>query len=126
MFRIVLQQIAGLSQPFENVADSILIDHFPYVIGRHGSCDYQLHEPQISRWHCRFVDAGTEVQISDLESHNGTILNNQRVLSPHPVLTGDILILGRCQFRIDVQCIPSPWEQMPPTRDDLETTPVGG
>jgi pSer/pThr/pTyr-binding forkhead associated (FHA) protein len=104
MFRIILEPFFNATHLYQPSGESIIIDSFPFVLGRHSSCDYRLDEPQISRWHCRFVDAGTEVHVSDLESRNGTFINGLRVMAPQPVHTGDILTLGRCQFRVDVHC----------------------
>jgi pSer/pThr/pTyr-binding forkhead associated (FHA) protein len=104
MFRVTLQPILGAPRSYEPDSDSIVIDQFPFVIGRHNSCDFRLDMPQISRWHCRFLDTGTEVEIQDLDSRNGTFLNNLRVQAPQRIRTGDILMLGRTQFRVDIWC----------------------
>lgn len=104
MFRIILEPCYNAAQPYQDATESIVVENFPFVLGRHSSCDYQLDSPQVSRWHCRLIDAGHEVHISDLESRNGTIVNGQPVVAPQPLLSGDILVVGRCQFRVDLRC----------------------
>ena len=78
----------------------LVIDHFPFVIGRDEGCDYQADYPSISRRHCRLYLAGNMVWLQDLESRNGTFLNGQRVNTPRIVQDGDMLSLSLHFFRI--------------------------
>jgi len=125
MYRIILEPVSSSAQAYAQGMPSVVIERFPFVLGRHGSCDYQFDEPQISRWHCRFVDAGSEIQVTDLDSRNGTFLNNLPLHSPQPIQTGDILMLGRWQFRIDMQCRYSPQDRVPLTKSEVETRTAG-
>ena len=58
------------------------------VIGRGSDCDIQLEDKLVSRRHAliRFVD--DDFEIEDLDSSNGTYLNNERV-GRSPILNGD-------------------------------------
>ena len=49
------------------------------LVGRHSGCDVRLPLSDVSRRHCRFVFASSSWQVVDLESLNGTFVNNQKV-----------------------------------------------
>ena len=50
-----------------------------FVIGRVQGCDLVISDPKASRRHARLSVAGSVVEIEDLESHNGTLLNGKPV-----------------------------------------------
>src|SRR6516164_4023072 len=102
MLRIVLQPMVNPYEPYPGSEGIVDVDRFPFVLGRHASCDYQLDQPHISRWHCSFSVIGTQVWLRDLESRNGTYINNTKLLAPRPVQTGDLISLGMCLFRVHV------------------------
>jgi pSer/pThr/pTyr-binding forkhead associated (FHA) protein len=116
MFRIVLQPMVNQYEECHGSEATIEIDRFPFVLGRHASCDYQLDQPHISRWHCSFSIIGEQVWVRDLESRNGTYLNNIKLAAPRPVQSGDLLALGMYLFRVHLQTRAS-------TQSQLATTP---
>jgi pSer/pThr/pTyr-binding forkhead associated (FHA) protein len=81
----------------------ILIDRYPFVIGRRSGNDCCLPLACISRRHCQLTREAGEVLVQDLESHNGTFVNGRRALKPLPLQHGDELSLGPVQFRVLVQ-----------------------
>jgi diguanylate cyclase (GGDEF)-like protein len=64
------------------------------LIGRAGTCEIHLDQEEISRTHCKVVSANGQVQIYDLESTNGTYVNDQLV-SEHVMQDGDLIKIGR-------------------------------
>jgi pSer/pThr/pTyr-binding forkhead associated (FHA) protein len=80
----------------------ILVDRFPFVIGRRSDNDCSLPLAFVSRRHCQFTRAEDQVLVQDLESYNGTYVNGKRATSPVPVRHGDELTLGPCSFRVMV------------------------
>lgn len=116
MLRIILQPMVNQYEQCIGSEGIVEIGRFPFVIGRHASCDYQMDQPHISRWHCSFAVIGTEVWLRDLESRNGTYVNSQRLLAPQPVQTGDLVALGMNLFRVYVQ-------SRSPTRGHMAMTP---
>ncbi len=64
-----------------------------YTIGRQGSCDIMIEDPQASRQHAQFVKEGAGWAISDLNSTNGTLLNGQTV-THRRLKDGDIITVG--------------------------------
>ncbi len=64
------------------------------VLGRASTCDITLPEPEISRRHARLVFQAGGYAVEDLGSTNGTFVNEQRVVGPHPLRPGDRIRLG--------------------------------
>jgi uncharacterized RDD family membrane protein YckC len=64
------------------------------VIGRSRSCDIRLREDSVSRLHAALVWRNQELVLEDLGSSNGTFVNGERVLGPHPVAAGDVVLFG--------------------------------
>ena len=52
--------------------DDIVVDRFPFLLGRHPECDHQLYHPLVSRRHCQLTQAGGHLVVRDLQSKNGT------------------------------------------------------
>ena len=68
------------------------------TIGRSTGADFIVDAPLVSRVHCRLTalpDGALEVQ--DLESTNGTFLNDERVVSAR-LSSGDRLGVGRIEL----------------------------
>lgn len=75
------------------------------VIGRGSDCNLRLSAPQMSRRHC-FLRVGREgVSVTDLDSSNGTYVNNKRIKPGERVelVTGSILSLGPVSFIVQVK-----------------------
>src|SRR6516225_6681549 len=89
LMKMLLQTIWPLDENRE-----IVVDHFPFVIGRRSDNDCALALVFVSRRHCRFTLDDHHVMVQDLESYNGTFVNGKRVTSPLPISHGDELTLG--------------------------------
>jgi len=64
------------------------------VIGRDVNADVAVNTAEVSRRHARLLlDAGVYI-IEDLGSTNGTFINGQRLNSPMPLRSGDVIMLG--------------------------------
>jgi pSer/pThr/pTyr-binding forkhead associated (FHA) protein len=90
------------SQPVDDLRE-ILIDRFPFVIGRRSDSDCALPLAFISRHHCQFILNDDQVLVQDLESYNGTFVNGQKASHPLPVRHGDELSLGPVSFRVVIE-----------------------
>jgi len=70
------------------------------TIGRVEDNMFQIAEPSVSSHHCEVLLRGSDIVIKDLDSTNGTFINNQKigesVLNP-----GQILRLGNVELRLD-------------------------
>ena len=87
--------------PLESTRE-IVVDRFPFVIGRRSENDGTLPLACVSRRHCRMTRTGEQVLVHDLDSHNGTYVNGTLVTNPLPIRNGDELKLGPCPFRVMV------------------------
>ena len=52
----------------------------PTVIGRHPECEIQIDDISVSRRHAQILYTGGSFYLEDLDSRNGTFLNDQQVL----------------------------------------------
>jgi DNA-binding NtrC family response regulator len=66
----------------------------PVDIGRGVECDLQLVGSGISRAHARLTMAGDRAALTDLQSRNGTLLNQSLLAGPSEVGHGDELGVG--------------------------------
>jgi pSer/pThr/pTyr-binding forkhead associated (FHA) protein len=67
----------------------------PVVLGRDESADVVLEDGQISRRHARVTpSASGGIVVEDLESTNGTYVNQDEVHSPVNLVPGDELLVG--------------------------------
>lgn len=75
------------------------------VIGRGSDCNLRLSAPQMSRRHC-FLRVGRDgVSVTDLDSSNGTYVDNKRIKPGERVelKTGSILTLGPINFIVHLK-----------------------
>jgi pSer/pThr/pTyr-binding forkhead associated (FHA) protein len=68
------------------------------VLGRTDDNDIIVEHRSISRNHAKFVRQGDRVQVLDLKSSNGTLVNGEEV-DQHTLRSGDVIELGRVQLR---------------------------
>jgi pSer/pThr/pTyr-binding forkhead associated (FHA) protein len=69
------------------------------TIGRSPECDIRINDPGLSRVHARLVPGEDGVQVEDLNSTNGTFLNDRRVLREKARM-GDEIGLDKLRFRL--------------------------
>lgn len=68
------------------------------IIGRErAAANIVLRDPNVSRRHAQITLAGTEWSIEDLNSTNGTLVNNRRI-TRCPLRNGDVLTFGLSTF----------------------------
>lgn len=73
-----------------------------HVVGRGADVDFCLtHDPELSRHHARLEVTSTEVFVEDLDSRNGTWVDDRRVTGRTPVPPGASLRVG--STRVDLQ-----------------------
>jgi pSer/pThr/pTyr-binding forkhead associated (FHA) protein len=67
------------------------------TIGRSTGASFIVEAALVSRVHCRLTAGATELEVTDLESTNGTFVNGERV--PRATLKhGDRLGVGRVEL----------------------------
>jgi pSer/pThr/pTyr-binding forkhead associated (FHA) protein len=96
----VLLRRAAPDGPLEGWSPAIVIESFPFVLGRHPECSHTVPDPMVSRYHCSFFLQGEQVWVQDMNSRNGTYVNGQLVVLPHVLHDGDELRLAGHVFRV--------------------------
>lgn len=70
------------------------------VIGRSDSCNIYLDDLKMSRFHFEIEMINGELWINDLNSANGTYLNNMKISGKRKLKTNDIIVAGQATFTI--------------------------
>jgi pSer/pThr/pTyr-binding forkhead associated (FHA) protein len=83
--------------------DSIPLARSPLVLGRRESCDICLQFPSISGAHCELTYKEGLWILRDLDSKNGTLVNDIRMdMGARKIVHhGDILSIGKRSFKIE-------------------------
>ena len=76
------------------------IESVPFVVGRADDCDLTLIDNRISRHHSELRISGDLLWIRDLESTNGTFVNNNRIEHAQLLDPEDIVSFGNYRFRV--------------------------
>lgn len=78
-----------------------------FIIGRAEDCNLRIQNPLVSRHHCVLAVEGDNVYARDLESRNGTGINNQRLAGSQRVHDGDILWVAATPLAVRIQREPA-------------------
>ena len=77
------------------------------TIGRAAPCALLLEGPEVSRAHCRIDVEGDEVTVTDLNSTNGTFLDNKRLTGSAPFPHGALVRIGNyvltCEYQSELR-----------------------
>jgi two-component system, NtrC family, response regulator AtoC len=64
------------------------------LVGRAAEADLRIDRTPISRKHARILVTEREVQIEDLQSHNGVRVNGERIEAARLLASGDVVTVG--------------------------------
>ncbi|XXV31314.1 sigma 54-interacting transcriptional regulator [Sorangium sp. So ce1389] len=64
------------------------------IVGRSDDADVRLDTAAVSRRHAKIVVSGGEIRITDLGSHNGTVVNGERIEGSRTLGSGDVVAIG--------------------------------
>ncbi len=78
----------------------IPLDKFPFTVGRNTDCSLCLNSVNISRNHARFMLKNSAVYILDLESTNGTVVNNKKIGKETVLKNNYKISFGEFEFKI--------------------------
>jgi EAL domain-containing protein (putative c-di-GMP-specific phosphodiesterase class I) len=87
----------------DQVARSVTIASWPFVIGRSPSVTLTIASPTVSSQHAELRLENGGLVVSDLGSTNGTFVNGTRVTSEATIRAGDLLQLAEIVFRVTEQ-----------------------
>ncbi len=82
------------------------LNHERTLIGRLDDCQIRIPIAGVSRKHCEILVDGGSLSIRDLDSSNGTFVNQERV-SDQPLSAGDLISVGGLVFLVTVNGEPS-------------------
>jgi pSer/pThr/pTyr-binding forkhead associated (FHA) protein len=74
-------------------------------IGRDPACDYVLSDPTVSSRHARMVYLQEQWWVEDLNSTNGTYLNDQSLDQPTVITHGDRVQFGQIEFLVTIDLL---------------------
>jgi EAL domain-containing protein (putative c-di-GMP-specific phosphodiesterase class I) len=83
--------------------EPIVIEKFPFTLGRNESCDYQVPSTRVSREHATIGKDGKHFRIKDLGSTNGTLLNGKKIAEAL-LSDGDLLTFADAEFCFRTPC----------------------
>lgn len=89
------------------------------VIGRTNSCDLRIPVPDVSRKHCELVLEDDELVLRDLESSNGTLCNDKRVVEIE-LEPGDTIAVGPVRFVVQIEGDPAEVAPLPTTLGSVD------
>src|SRR5215210_7684783 len=84
------------------------------TIGRVEDNTFQIAEPSVSSHHCEVLLRGSDVVIKDLNSTNGTFINNEKV-SESVLKPGQVLRLGQIEMRLETEAATPPSKKVDQT-----------
>jgi len=84
-----------------------------FIVGRGDDAVIMLDDPQVSRHHCLLTRRGNGLEIRDLGSGNGTLVNGAKI-SNQPLADGDLIGVGPFEISVRIQGGEPPPEPMAP------------
>jgi FHA domain len=72
------------------------------VLGRGDRAEIRLEDPFASSRHARIYEQGNTLVVEDLDSTNGTYLNEELLQTPRPLHPGDRVRIGDSEFAFEV------------------------
>jgi hypothetical protein len=77
--------------------------HIPeIIIGRDAGCDFPIPEDSVSKHHSRLSYHNNQWWVEDLNSTNGTFINNVPVKTPFVIISGDEIRCGSANLQITI------------------------
>jgi pSer/pThr/pTyr-binding forkhead associated (FHA) protein len=92
----------------------VSITRSEFLIGRDPTCNLRPASVLVSKRHCALLVRGNQVFVKDLNSTNGTFVNDQPIEGESELRDKDVLKVGAAAFRVLIE--------VPPTVD--KPTPV--
>lgn len=74
-----------------------------FLIGRGDDCQLRPNSDLISRHHCVLFVGSAGAIVRDLNSRNGTFVNDERITGDRPLQSGDRLSVGQLTFEVRIK-----------------------
>ena len=72
------------------------------ILGRRNTCDVCLNDPKVSSIHAEITYEADGLYITDLNSTNGIVLNEEKIENRSMLRNQDVLIIGDCMINIEI------------------------
>ena len=115
-YRLVVRQGPIPGQIFE-------LNRNEVSVGRDISNDFVINDAEVSRKHAKLTLEGDRYKIEDLNSTNGTYIDGQRLIGPHVLAIGEIIMFGD-NVGVIFDGEPARPDVTVPSTADLGMTPV--
>lgn len=73
------------------------------IIGRSQTCDFLIEDQIVSAEHTRLSYHLNHWWVEDLQSTNGTFLNQERLISPAVLTSGDQIQIGQVTLKVQME-----------------------
>jgi pSer/pThr/pTyr-binding forkhead associated (FHA) protein len=73
------------------------------IIGRNQTCDFLIEDQIVSAEHARLSYHHNHWWVEDLQSTNGTFLNQERLISPAVLTSGDQIQIGQVTLKVQME-----------------------
>jgi hypothetical protein len=94
-------KLPHLKRTMGNSFETIVLKRFPFMLGRlESQVDYCINNPAIGKLHAEILKTPDDYAISDINSLNGTFVNDERVQPGQSMIikNGDRIVLGNEEF----------------------------
>ncbi len=89
--------------PLEGVGEALMFTVHEVMIGRSTGCDLCLRDETVSSRHARLSYHQNQWWVEDVQSTNGTFLNDERVSVPTVIASGDELRVGQVRYLVAIE-----------------------
>jgi len=79
-----------------------------FLIGRSTECQLSLDDPLVSRKHAMLAVADEMVEVQDLGSRNGVLVNGEKIVGVHRLAHGDRITVGSQEMTLSVTSTAGP------------------
>ena len=103
--RLSIQKQPGITIETKLGQDKVSKSHFSQnevMIGRDTNCELSVMDEALSAHHARIIFHHGQWWLEDLNSTNGTFLNQEKLIVPAVVITGDEFKCGNTFFNIRI------------------------
>jgi hypothetical protein len=94
-------EITLAAMDLDNLLQSFAIPEI--TLGRDSTCTFIIPDETISSNHARLSYHNSQWWVEDLQSTNGTFLNEERLYTPTVVIDGDEIKLGKICLQISIK-----------------------
>ena len=102
--KLISRRIPKITITLENESDNPLsFEEAEITIGRDKNCDIEIHDDTVSSLHARLSYHHNQWWVEDLQSTNGTFLNDERVFTSIVMISGDELRLGNARLMVSMK-----------------------